>query len=167
MNNNYSNSVGLGGYGLDGTYGNQSSSNQDDGTSFGTDVIFGEVFPNDDNNNYINMSSEEIAVIQYTEPLLTGESLNISNKSYATSGVKPDKISYYIPVVYINDYMVPQANITNFCLDYSSFTPQVMVEFADTKNEILSTNVPKPGSFIKVYIGYIIIFKLNLFFIFL
>ena len=154
ISNNYSNGVGLGGYGLDGNYGNQSSLNQGDETSFGTDVIFGEVFPNDDNNNYINMPSEEIAVIQYTESLLLPDNLNDkADRSYSTMGVDSRKISYYIPVVYINDYMVPQTNITNFCLDYSSFTPQVMVEFIDTKNEILSTNVPKPGSFIKVYIG--------------
>ena len=153
VSNNYSNGVGLGGYGTSGNYGNQSSVNIESGASFGTDVIFGEVFPNDDNNNYINMSSEEIAVIQYTESLLVTDTFKGVDKSYTSMGLNSDKISYYVPVVYINDYMVPQTNITNFCLDYTSFTPQVMVEFIDTKNELLSTNVPKPGSFIKVYIG--------------
>lgn len=121
--------------------------------SFGNKTIFGEVFPDDDNNRYIEMVSEDIAVIQYSEPVLKVEELKISDKSYATMGVKSDKISYYIPVVYINDFMIPQTNLTNFSLDYSSFAPQVMVEFVDMTNELLSTNVPKPGSYIKVFIG--------------
>ena len=121
--------------------------------SFGRNVIFGEVFPNDDNNRYIEMSSDEISIIQYSEPTLNIEDLNISDKNYATMSINPDKISYYIPVVYINDFMIPQTNITNFCLDYTSFTPQVMVEFVDMTNEMLSTNIPKPGSYIKVFIG--------------
>jgi hypothetical protein len=49
--------------------------------------------------------------------------------------------------------MIPQTNITNFCLDYSSFAPQVMVEFIDVTNTMLSVNIPKPGSCIKVFIG--------------
>ena len=122
-------------------------------TSFGKDVIFGKVFPNDDNNRYIEMSSEDISIIQYSEPSLKIDDLNISPKTLATVGVMPDRISYAIPVVYINDFMIPQTNITNFCLDYSSFAPQVMVEFVDMTNEMLSTNIPKPGSYIKVYIG--------------
>ena len=130
------------------SYGGVTSTN-----SFGNKVIFGEVFPDDDNNRYIDMLSEDIAVIQYSEPNLKVTDLNISNKSYATMGVKADKISYYTPVVYINDFMIPQTYITRFCLDYSSFAPQVMVEFVDMTNELLSTNVPKPGSYIKVYIG--------------
>ncbi len=121
--------------------------------SFGRNIIFGEIFPNDDNNRYIEMSSDEISIIQYSEPTLNIEELDISDKSFATMGIKPDKISYYIPVVYINDFMIPQTNITNFCLDYTSFTPQVMVEFVDMTNELLSTNIPKPGSYIKVLIG--------------
>ena len=51
--------------------------------------------------------------------------------------------------------MIQQMSITNFCLDYSSFVPQVMVEFVDIKNNMLSTDIPKPGSNIKVLIdGY-------------
>ena len=122
-------------------------------TSFGTDIIFGKVFPEDDNNRYLDMSSEDISVIQYSEPTLKVEELKISEKSYATMGVLQDKISYYVPVVYINDFMIPQIYITNFCLDYTSFAPQVMVEFVDMKNDMLSTNIPKPGSYIKVFIG--------------
>lgn len=121
--------------------------------SFGNEIIFGVVFPKDDNNRYINMSSDDISVIQYTEPKLNVDKLNISEKNLVTIGVMPDKISYNVPVVYINDFMIPQTYITNFCLDYSSFIPQVMVEFVDMTNELLSTNVPKPGSYIKVYIG--------------
>ena len=121
--------------------------------SFGNKVIFGEVFPNDDNNRYIEMTAEDIAVIQYSEPVLKVEDLKISKKHYASMGVKSDKISYYVPVVFINDFMIPQTNITNFYLDYSSFAPQVMVEFIDITNEMLSTTVPKPGSYIKVFIG--------------
>ena len=121
--------------------------------SFGRKVIFGQVFPDDDNNRYIDMPSEDICIVQYSEPSLTIDELKISDKSYATMGVLPDKISYYSPVVYINDFMIPQTNITNFCLDYSSFVPQVMVEFVDITNDMLSTNIPKPGSYIKVFIG--------------
>lgn len=149
----YSNSVyGLGGASsggyTSGGYGAATVSN-----SFGRDVIFGDVFPDDDNNRYIEMSSDDISVIQYSEPALKVEELNISKKSLATMGVVPDKISYYVPVVFINDFMIPQTNITNFCLDYTSFAPQVMVEFIDMTNEMLSTNIPKPGSYIKVLIG--------------
>ena len=122
-------------------------------SSFGSGVIFGKVFPYDDNNTYITMKSEDIEVVQYTEPNLNVEDLNISGVSYATTGIKPDKISYFSPVVFINNFMIPQTNITNFCLDYSSFVPQVMVEFVDMKNDMLSTNIPKPGSYIKVLIG--------------
>ena len=148
----YSNGVsGLGGYGGDGSSGGYGSG--DSSTSFGNDVIFGLVFPEDDNNRYIEMSSEDISIIQYSEPSLKVDELPISNKSYATMGIVPSKISNYVPVVYINDYMIQQTNITNFCLDYTSFTPQVMVEFVDVTNEMLSTNIPKPGSYIKVFIG--------------
>lgn len=118
--------------------------------------IFGEIFPNDNNNRYINMSSEDISVIQYTEPSLIVDDLSNVMRyavSYAKMGILPDKISYNTPVVFINNFMIPQTNITNFCLDYSSFVPQVMVEFVDMKNDMLSTNIPKPGSYIKVLIG--------------
>ena len=149
----YSNNVsGLGGASSGGSstssFGGVYSTN-----SFGTKVIFGEVFPEDDNNRYIEMSSEDISVIQYSEPTLKVDDLKISDKTMATMGVRPDKISYSVPVVFINDFMIPQTNITNFCLDYSSFAPQVMVEFVDMTNDMLSTNIPKPGSYIKVFIG--------------
>lgn len=124
-------------------------------SSFGRKVIFGEVFPDDDNNRYIEMPSDDIAIIQYSEPSITVDELNknVSDKFKATMNVIPDKISYYSPIVYINEFMIPQTNITNFCLDYTSFVPQVMVEFVDIRNDLLSTNIPKPGSYIKVYIG--------------
>ena len=122
-------------------------------STFGLDIIFGTVFPDDDNNRYINMTPDDVAIIQYSEPTLKVDELNISDKNYATMRVLSDKISYYTPVVFINDFMIPQTNITNFCLDYSSFAPQVMVEFVDITNAMLSTDIPKPGSYIKVYIG--------------
>lgn len=150
----YSNNVsGLGGVGSNGSYSSTTYSGEGSALSFGNDVIFGQVFPADDNNRYIEMSSEDISVIQYSEPVLRVEELNISNKSMSTMGIMPDKISYHVPVVFINDFMIPQTNITNFCLDYTSFAPQVMVEFVDMTNEMLSTNIPKPGSYIKVFIG--------------
>lgn len=130
------------------SYNGESSS-----ISFGLDTIFGKVFPDDDNNRYIEMSSDEITVIQYSEPVLKVDELNISQKYLMTLGIKPERIAYFIPVVFINDFMIPQTNITNFCLDYTSFIPQVMVEFVDMTNEMLSTNIPKPGSYIKVFIG--------------
>ena len=122
-------------------------------TSFGLETIFGKVFPDDDNNRYIDMASEDIAIIQYSEPVLKVEDLNITEKSYKTTGIYPEMIAYYVPVVYVNDFLIPQTNITNFYLDYSSFVPQVMVEFVDMTNDMLSTNIPKPGSYIKVHIG--------------
>jgi hypothetical protein len=121
--------------------------------SIGVDKIFGTIFPDDDNNRYINMSAEDITVIQYTEPVLKIEELSLTEKYNATIGLNPVKISYYIPVVYINEFLIPQTNITNFCLDYSSFAPNVMVEFVDMTNDMLSINIPKPGSYIKVFIG--------------
>ena len=152
----YSNNVsGLGssGTGSEGDGSSENSNGFETYTSFGTDVVFGKVFPNDDNNRYIDMSSEDISIIQYSEPTLKVEELKIPEKSKISMGVEPDKVSYYAPVVFINDYMIPQTYITNFSLDYSSFAPQVMVEFVDMTNEMLSTNVPKPGSYIKVFIG--------------
>ena len=122
-------------------------------STFGIKVIFGDVFPDDDNNRYIDMTPEDVAIIQYSEPSLKVDELKISDKTYATMGVIPYEISYYTPIVFINDFMIPQTNITNFCLDYSSFAPQVMVEFVDITNDMLSTNIPKPGSYIKVFIG--------------
>lgn len=149
----YSNSVsGLGSAGW-GESSGAANGGGETSNSFGNDVIFGQVFPNDDNNRYIEMSSDDISVIQYSEPTLKVEELNISPKSQASLGAPPDKISYNVPVVFINDFMIPQTNITNFCLDYTSFAPQVMVEFVDMTNEMLSTNIPKPGSYIKVFIG--------------
>ena len=150
----YSNNVSNLGSSISGEKSSTSAYGRVESTSsFGRKVIFGEVFPDDDNNRYIDMPSGDISIVQYSEPSLTVEELNISDKSYATMGVLPDKISYYTPVVYINDFMIPQTNITNFCLDYSSFAPQVMVEFVDITNDMLSTNIPKPGSYIKVFIG--------------
>ena len=131
------------------SYGNGSTST----SSFGLDKIFGSVFPNDDNNRYIDMPTDDIMAIQYTEPILKIDKINISGKSYASMGIQPNKIAFYVPVVYVNDFLIPQTNITNFYLDYSSFMPQVMVEFVDMTNELLSTNIPKPGSYIKVYVG--------------
>ena len=154
----YVNNVsGLGG--AESLSGSESSANAYSGatsaTSFGLKTIFGDVFPDDDNNRYIDMPSEDIAVIQYSEPVLSVPELEISEKNTVALGIKPDNLSYFTPVVFINDFMIPQTNITNFCLDYSSFVPQVMVEFVDMTNELLSTNIPKPGSYIKVLIdGY-------------
>ena len=117
--------------------------------------IFGEgkLFADDNNNRYIDMPSEDILTIQYTNPKLKIAEIERESKCVTNSGVVPKRVAYHVPVVCINDFMIPQTNITNFCLDYSSFVPQVMVEFVDMKNDMLSTNIPKPGSYIKVYIG--------------
>ena len=156
---NYSNNVSnLGSSGLDKTKSSETSDTSNTYSKsttsiLGFEFIFGKVFPNDNNNQYIDMPSDEICVVQYTEPNINVDDIYISEKSYATTGMYPDRVSYYVPVVYINDFLIPQTNITNFCLDYSSFLPQVMVEFVDITNNILSTNIIKPGSTIKVYIG--------------
>lgn len=143
--------LGKSGMGGNSSSGSFSKANTD--SSFGKEVIFGKVFPEDDNNKYIDMPSDDISVIQYSEHSLKLDDLRKYDKDKASTKTLPDKISYYIPVVYINDFIIPQTNITNFCLDYSSFVPQVMVEFVDISNDLLSTNIPKPGSYIKVYIG--------------
>ena len=113
------------------------------------------IFADDNNNRYIDMPSEDILTIQYTNPnpKLKIADIEYESKCVTNSGVVPKRIAYHVPVVCINNFMIPQTNITNFCLDYSSFVPQVMVEFVDMKNDMLSTNIPKPGSYIKVYIG--------------
>ena len=120
-------------------------------------LLFGEdkLFADDNNNRYIDMPSEDILTIQYTNPnpKLKIAEIDSESRCVTNSGVVPKRIAYHVPVVCINDFMIPQTNITNFCLDYSSFLPQVMVEFVDMKNDMLSTNIPKPGSYIKVYIG--------------
>ena len=156
-NSQYSNNVSNLGSTIFGVDSKNSSSTSAYGkvktSTFGIDIIFGTVFPDDDNNRYIDMTPDDVAIIQYSEPTLKVDDLRVNDKNYATTGVLAERISYFIPVVYINDFMIPQTNITNFCLDYSSFAPQVMVEFVDIANDMLSTNIPKPGSYIKVYIG--------------
>ena len=145
----YSNNVS--GLGESGT--SESSVSYGTPVAIGNETLFGSIFADDDNNRYIEMSSDDIAIIQYSEPKLTVEELKFSDINKITTGVVPNNISYFVPIVCIQNVMIPQTNITNFCLDYSSFMPQVMVEFVDMKNVMLSTSVPKAGSCLKVFIG--------------
>ena len=107
----------------------------------------------DDNNLYSELTGDQISTVQLVEPSLGVSPLVIPDWKNSDRNNHIDKLAYRIPVVAIDDYVINQVDLTAFKLDYSSFVPMVMVEFVDTTNMMLSTNVIKDGSIIKVYVG--------------
>lgn len=107
----------------------------------------------DDNNYYIELNGKQIDTIQLTEPTIKVGKLLVSKGERSDNYAIPDRQSYRIPLVKINDVIIEQTQITNFTLDYSSFIPTVCVEFVDIKNQMLSVNSMKDGSIIRIYIG--------------
>lgn len=119
-------------------------------------TIYKTIFPLngiDDNNNYINLTGDKINAVQLIEPAVSVGQLGLTPKDTMDSNNQPDKYAYRIPIVGIDNYRINPADLCAFRLDYSGFIPMVMVEFVDSSNSMLSTNVVKDGSIIKVYIG--------------
>ena len=118
-------------------------------------MLYSTIFPIggvDDNNSYIELTGDKINSVQLVEPSLSVKEFLLKNSDiYETSLI--DKYVYRITMVSIDDYMIKQIDICAFKLDYTGFLPTVSFEFVDSTNRILSTNVPRDGSLIKVYIG--------------
>ena len=117
--------------------------------------IYGKIFPMevDDNNTYTELKGDELNIVQLLEPTISVKEIVIDPAARSDAYAVPDRQSYRIPLVMINDIYIDQATLTNFSLDYSGFTPTVMIEFIDNKNKMLSVTSMKDGSIIKVYIG--------------
>lgn len=107
----------------------------------------------DNNNNYIDMPSSQLNKIQLTEPTLSVSEFVVKGNKKKVSRAIPERTSFRIPLISINDIQIDQIKINAFTLDYSSFIPTIQFEFSDIDNKMLSTNVLKDGSIIKVYIG--------------
>ena len=107
----------------------------------------------DDNNRYIDMKGDEINTIQLSEPTISVDEIVIPTGERQNAYTIPDRISYRIPLVVINNTYIDQFSINSFVLDYSGFIPTVTLEFIDSNNKMLSLNSMKDGSLIKIYIG--------------
>lgn len=119
-------------------------------------TIYNKIFPIggvDDNNRYGELTGDKINCVQLVEPSLgVSEFVLTKNYTYDKNNL-PYKYAYKIPLVSIEDFIINPVDITAFRLDYTGFIPSLSFEFMDTSNSILSTNLPKDGSIIKVYIG--------------
>ena len=107
----------------------------------------------DDNNRYIDLTGDKINTIQLIEPLKHVYEFLLDEAHYKGDFIPTYKFAYRIPLITINDYFIEQACLCEFRLDYTGFLPMLTFEFVDNYNSMLSTNVPKDGSIIKVYIG--------------
>lgn len=119
-------------------------------------TLYTKIFPIggvDDNNKYIDLTGDKISTVQLVEPSLGVSEFILSKKYMYDKNNLPYKYAYRIPMVSIEDMIINPVDITAFKLDYTGFLPTLMFEFMDTANSLLSTNVPKDGSIIKVYIG--------------
>ena len=119
-------------------------------------TLYTQIFPIggvDDNNKYIDLTGDKISTVQLVEPSLGVSEFILSKKYTYDKNNLPYKYAYRIPMVSIEDMIINPVDITAFKLDYTGFLPTLMFEFMDTANSLLSTNVPKDGSIIKVYIG--------------
>lgn len=119
-------------------------------------TLYSTIFPIggvDDNNQYTELTGDKITSVQLVEPSLSVEEFLLMNKDLYDRDDLIDKYGYRIPMIYINDYRIKQIDICAFKLDYTGFLPTVSFDFVDSTNRILSTDVPKDGSLIKVYIG--------------
>lgn len=107
----------------------------------------------DINGNYTDIPGNELCTAQLIEPTLAVTQMNISNIDHRMPNNYPERLSFRIPLIVINGYRIPQTNIVNFNVDYSSFLPTMMVEFIDIENNFLSTSFPKEGSTMQLFIG--------------
>lgn len=119
-------------------------------------TLYANIFPIggvDDNNKYLDLTGDKINCVQLVEPSL-GVSEFILDKRYTYDKNNiPYKYAYRIPMISIDDFVIPPVDVTAFKLDYTGFLPTLMFEFMDSSNSILSTSVPRDGATIKVYIG--------------
>ena len=119
-------------------------------------TLYNTIFPLggiDDNNRYANLTGDKISSVQLVEPSLSVSEFVLSKKYTYDKNNVPYKYAYRIPMVSIDDYIINPVDISAFRLDYTGFIPNVMVEFVDSTNTLLSTTVPKDGSIIRVYVG--------------
>ena len=118
--------------------------------------IYNTLFPIggvDDNNRYAELTGDKINTVQLIEPSLGVSEFVMTKKYMSDKNNIPYKYAYRIPLVSIEDFIIPSVDLTAFKLDYTGFLPTLMFEFMDSSNSILSTDVPKDGTLIKVYIG--------------
>lgn len=119
-------------------------------------TLYNTIFPIggiDDNNRYADLTGDKINSVQLVEPALAVSEFVLKPKDIHSESDILDKYAYRIPLVAIEEYRINQTDLCAFKLDYSGFIPNVMFEFVDSLNTMLSTNVPKDGAIIKVYIG--------------
>jgi len=125
--------------------------------SIDLNTLYNTIFPiggPDNNNNYVTLTNDKISTVQLMEPSLAVEEFILGKEKIINDYDNvPYKYAYRIPYISINDMIINQVDICAFKLDYIGFLPNVMFEFMDSGNTMLSTNVPKDGSIIKVYIG--------------
>ena len=120
------------------------------------DKIYNTIFPIggiDDNNKYTELTGDKINSVQLVEPSLAVSEFLLMNKDTYDKNDLIDKYAYRIPMICIDDYRIKPVDVCAFKLDYTGFLPMLSFEFVDSSNRILSTNVPKDGTIIKVYIG--------------
>ena len=118
--------------------------------------IYTNIFPIggiDDNNKYAELTGDKINTVQLLEPALGVQEFIVSKKDMYDKNNIPYKYAYRIPLISINNYRINQVDLCEFRLDYTGFLPGVMFEFLDSSNSLLSTNVPKDGAIISIYIG--------------
>lgn len=116
--------------------------------------VLNTVFPKGDlNGNYTDMSGGELCAAQLIEPTIAVTQMTVSDLEHKGPNNYPERLSFRLPLLSVNDYRIPQTNIVNFNVDYSSFLPTMMVEFLDIDNNFLSTAFPKEGSVMQLYIG--------------
>ena len=119
-------------------------------------TIYSTIFPIggiDDNNRYAELTGDKINSVQVLEPALGVSEFVLSKQYTYDKNNLPYKYAYRIPLVSIENYIINPIDLTAFNLDYTGFLPTLSFEFVDSANRLLSTNVPKDGSVIKVYIG--------------
>lgn len=119
-------------------------------------TIYNNIFPIggvDDNNRYTELTGDRINSVQLVEPSLGVSEFILTKKDTYDKNNIPYKYAYRIPMVSIEDNIINPVDLTAFKLDYTGFLPTLMFEFMDPTNSILSTEVPKDGTLIKVYIG--------------
>ena len=119
-------------------------------------TIYNNIFPIggvDDNNRYTELTGDRINSVQLVEPSLGVSEFILTKKDTYDKNNIPYKYAYRIPMVSIEDNIINPVDLTAFKLDYTGFLPTLMFEFMDPSNSILSTEVPKDGTLIKVYIG--------------
>ena len=116
--------------------------------------VLNKIFNKGDlNGNYTDITGGELCTAQLIEPTLAVTQMTIRDIDHIMPSNYPERMSFRIPLISINEYRVKQTSIINFNVDYSPFLPTMMVEFMDYENCFLSTAFPKEGSTIQLYIG--------------